>query len=181
MNPAHKALRDATAQAHDRVDSAFAAFDLTDRDSYAAFLAAHAAALLPLEAALDAAGAERVISDWPQRRRGALLIADLAALEADVPAPVEYRPVLDDDAAIAGALYVVEGSRLGGRMLARGIGANLPRGYLDSGQPTENWRNLLARIESLLYDDASKMRAIDAAIDVFAAFETAGRDRLTKV
>ena len=80
MKEAHRRLRAATAHAHEAVDAVFGDYDLTDRDSYARFLSAHAAAMVPLEAALDAAGAERVTADWAERKRGDLILADLAAL-----------------------------------------------------------------------------------------------------
>lgn len=181
MTPSHKALREGTADAHARLDGLFESFDLSDRASYAAFLSAHAQALLPVEAALDAAGAARITDDWEQRKRGALVAADLAALDASIPAPPPYAHDLVDDAAIAGALYVVEGSRLGGRLLARRVAPGLPKRYLDPGQSAENWRVLLARIDGVLYDEGLTKRAIAAALDVFAAFEAAGRHWATKV
>lgn len=178
MNPSHKALRDATAEAHERVDSAFGGFDLTDRAHYARFLLAHADAVWPIEAALDAAGAERIAPDWPERKRGALLREDLALLR-----PLPDRPVGDtpeiappaDDAELAGLLYVIEGSRLGGRFLARQLGPGLPHAYLDPDQDTGKWRNLLDRLDSILYDAPRLQSAIASARRAFAAFEHAAR------
>lgn len=178
MNPTHKALRDATAEAHERVDSAFAGFDLTDRASYARFLLAHAEAVWPIEAALDAAGAERIVPDWPERKRGALLREDLALLR-----PLPDRPAGDtpqiampgDDSELAGLLYVIEGSRLGGRFLARQLGPDLPHAYLDPDQGTGKWRNLLDHIESILYEPPRLQSAIASAHRAFAGFEHAAR------
>jgi heme oxygenase (biliverdin-IX-beta and delta-forming) len=176
LNPIHKALRAGTAQAHDRVDAAFAAFDLTDRDSYAAFLRAHADVVFPLEATLPG---ERVTPDWEERKRGALLKEDLAFLPRPVrPEPVE-GPASASDAlganadlsAIAGALYVLEGSRLGGRFLVRQVPHGFPRAYLDADQAPEKWRNLLDRLETILYQPAALQSALTAAHQVFAAFE----------
>jgi heme oxygenase (biliverdin-IX-beta and delta-forming) len=186
LNPTHKSLRDGTAAAHDRVDAAFAGFDLTDRQSYAAFLRAHADVVWPLEASL--AGAQ-ITPDWEDRKRGALLKEDIAFLPSPVrPQPVEGplfasdkldgAPTFDrlgangDLSAIAGALYVLEGSRLGGRFLARQLPAGFPRAYLDSNQPPEKWRTLLDRIDAVL-GPAELGSALDAAHRVFAAFEQA--------
>ena len=179
IKPSHDALRTGTRDAHEALDGLFGGFDLADRTSYAAFLAAHAQALLPLEAALDAAGAERVTPDWPQRRRGALLVADLAALGQPVPAPAAI-PDIVGDGAIAGALYVVEGSRLGGRFLARQVAPGLSTDYLNPDQLSGMWAKLLARIDDTLYDDAHLSAAIQTARAVFATFETAGRHWLRK-
>lgn len=174
MNPTHKALRDGTRGAHERVDAAFAAFDLADARHYAAFLHAHADVLLPLEAALDTAGAERITPDWESRKRGTLIREDLAFLR-DQPLPVApAEPAAWDLASLeqaAGALYVLEGSRLGGKFLARQVPAGLPRAYLAPDQPAENWRNLLDRLDTILYEPAALQSALAAAHQAFAAFE----------
>lgn len=175
MNPAHKALRDATATAHERVDAAFGGFDLTGRDSYAAFLRAHAEAFLPIEAALEAAGVERLIDDWPERKRGHLIREDLAMLGARLAPDEAGIPVrIDTHEAIAGTLYVLEGSRLGGKFLARRLPPGFPRAYLDADQPSGNWRKLLDRLDTILYQPAELAAAIDAAQAAFDAFERSG-------
>ncbi|MDV3455437.1 biliverdin-producing heme oxygenase [Sphingomonas sp. HF-S4] len=170
MNPAHKALREGTAAAHDRVDAAFAGFDLTDRDGYRRFLTAHAEVVWALEAALPG---ERLTPDWEERKRGALLREDLAFLRGpgQEPAAVVFDESWDD-AAIAGALYVLEGSRLGGRFLARGLPTGFPRAYLDSNQPPALWRSLLDRIDAILTPDRLEP-ALAAAHRIFLAFEHA--------
>jgi heme oxygenase (biliverdin-IX-beta and delta-forming) len=176
LTPSRKALREATASAHDRVDAAFAAFDLTDRAGYARFLMAHAEVVWPLEAALPGA---RVTPDWDERKRGALLREDLALLrDAGAPTPPCDRdwPATDwSDAAIAGALYVLEGSRLGGRFLARQLPPGFPHAYLNPDQPTEKWQQFLERIDGLLNDSLRLQAAHDAANAVFAAFESSAR------
>lgn len=184
MNATHQALRAATAAAHDRVDSAFAAFDLSDRDGYAAFLRAHAEVLLPLEESLPG---ERITADWEDRKRGHLLREDLALLRDAGPPTARAHPACADlgpggewsDASLAGMLYVIEGSRLGGRFLARKLPAGFPRAYLDSDQPAEKWRNLLDRLETILYEPAQLQSALAAAEQTFAAFERAA-SRWTK-
>ncbi|MDF7777217.1 biliverdin-producing heme oxygenase [Sphingomonas sp. AOB5] len=200
MNPAHKALRDATATSHDRVDAAFGGFDLTDRDSYAAFLRAHAEAFLPVEAALDAAGAERITDDWEGRKRGHLIREDLAFLrDPNTRHPSESWDLHEagsdgaakdpslrwgdgngsmSDAAIAGTLYVLEGSRLGGKFLARQLPPHFPRAYLDADQPSGNWRKLLDRLDAILYQPEALAEAIAAAQAAFDAFERSGNSWL---
>lgn len=188
MNPAHRALRDATRPAHEAVDGVFAGFDLADRAGYARFLAAHGDALHPWETALDAAGAQRIVADWPARRRGHLLAQDLADLGAALPLETgalrvdgdPARASETDDAGVAGMLYVIEGSRLGGRFLARQLPSEFPRAYLDADQPHGNWGFLLARIDAILYRPELVQSAIDAANRVFADFEAAGRRWLAR-
>ena len=187
-NPVHKALREATAEAHDRVDAAFADFDLTDRDSYARFLAAHADVVWPLEAALPG---ERVVADWESRKRGALLREDLAFLRfpgesrgpgSQATSSVTLGPGFRrgteewEDAEIAGTLYVLEGSRLGGKFLSRRLPAGFPRAYLDADQRAEKWQQLLTVIDSLLRDPAALETGLAAALATFAAFERSAAD-----
>lgn len=129
---------------------------------------------MPTEAALDAAGAQAIFPDWPERRRRAPLVADLADLGVALPHH-DAAPLADDPAAITGALYVIEGSRLGGRFLARQVGEGLPRRYLAPDQRPPGWPALLEQFERLLYDPATFAAATGAALAVFERFETAGR------
>ncbi len=180
MTPSRKALRAATAGAHARVDAAFGGFDLTDRAGYAAFLHAHADALAPLEDALDAAGAERLFPDWPQRRRAPLLRTDLATLGSDATPLAAPLPALSGDGAIAGTLYVLEGSRLGGRFLSRGLPGDFPSGYLNADQGAEKWQHLLERIDNLLHKASELRAAEEAALAAFSHFEHSAREWLAK-
>jgi heme oxygenase (biliverdin-IX-beta and delta-forming) len=173
VSVSHQSLRTATADAHARLDALYACFDLARADGYCAFLRAHAAALLPVETWLDRAGAVTVVADWCARRRAAPLRADLLALGEPVPAGRPFAAAATRPA-LAGALYVLEGSRLGGRYLARGVPADFPRAFLD---PVErpSWPALLAAVDSALADPADHPAAIDAALAVFARFEETGR------
>lgn len=198
MKEAHRRLREATAHAHAAVDAVFGGYDLSDRDGYARFLSAHAAAMVPLEAALDAAGAERVTADWASRKRADLILADLAMhsdrgqadlVEAGWPSsPFDQlgfgaeRSTKAQDLLpiLAGVLYVVEGSRLGGKFLARRLPVEFSKSYLDAHQPAGNWAKLLASIDAILYDEHRTEIAVDAALSTFSMFERAGKDWLVK-
>ncbi len=173
MKDAHRALREGTRAEHERLDGLFEAFDLADAGAYARFLNAHAEALLPVEAALDGV-ADRVIADWAERKRSAEVLADLAALGAPTPA-APAAATIETIPAIAGALYVIEGSRLGGRMLVKQVGAGLPTAYLGGEQPRGRWPALLDAIDAVLTDDVATEQAVLAARDVFDRFERAGR------
>lgn len=166
---ARHSLRSATAAAHDAVDRAFGAFDLADRQRYADFLTAQAAAFLPVEAAIDRSAPLRVLPDWPERRRSDSLRDDLTRLGVVASAQAEMRP-FDTPEALLGAIYVLEGSRLGGRMLARGVPDAFPQSFLSAGNPAL-WRSLLAVVELNLVTGEQRATAITAARDVFALFE----------
>lgn len=177
MTSARTAIRAATAADHERLDGLFEGFDLGDAGSYGRFLIAHAAALLPVEAALDAAGADRLIPAWTERRRGEMIRADLAALGLALPELTAFEP-LDDDAACWGAAYVVEGSRLGGALLARRIAPGLPRSYLGTPQAKGAWRTFVEALDAALLADDRIARATRAARETFSFFEAAGRRQL---
>ncbi|HZG08078.1 MAG TPA: biliverdin-producing heme oxygenase [Allosphingosinicella sp.] len=170
---ARAALRAATAAEHDRVDALFSRLDLARRDDYRLFLLAQAAAFLPVEAALDKAGAQAVVFDWVERRRGHLLVQDLEALGGALPAP-EPAPAYTDAAAIWGAVYVLEGSRLGGAMLRGGVAADAPLAFLTAPQPRGGWRKLLELLDDRLYETATIDAAIGAARRTFCCFEAGG-------
>lgn len=171
---ARAALRAGTAAEHERVDRLFSRFDLGSIEGYRCFLLAQAAAFLPIEDELDRAGAVETVPDWPQRRRGALLRADLVALGAEDCAPLP-SPAFRDAAAHLGAIYVLEGSRLGGALLKRGLPASAPRSFLSPPDHKGSWRKLLETLEMFLYRSDRLDSALDAAKRVFQNFEAGGQ------
>lgn len=161
-------LRRATAASHDAVDAAFGAHDLSDRAAYRRFLLAHARALPAAEAAMRALPFAHTLN--PRTR---LLHDDLAALGEAPPPPLPF--VVEDDAARWGVLYVVEGSRLGGAMLARQVSADLPHAYLAAVHPAGQWRAIRAAIDSAAagQDAGWHARMIDGALRTFALYREA--------
>lgn len=169
-------LRRATADAHHRLDSGWAGHDLKDRDAYGAFLVAMAAALVPLEADLALAEPGALPPDWPARRRGAALLADLAALgHPGPPAPATPRPPTRPEA--AGLLYVLEGSRLGGQLLLRQALASADAAVRDNtrflrhGEGQRLWSSFAAWLAERPAGHADG--AVTGALRAFALFETA--------
>lgn len=117
---------------------------------YGAFLSASAAALAPLELALERAGVGEWLPDWPRRTRRAALARDLAELGLETPALGTAS--VPSQAFGAGLLYVLEGSRLGARFLVRQAGAgsaDLPTAYLTHGEGQDLWRTFLAWLEAI--------------------------------
>jgi heme oxygenase len=158
------------------VDQLFSRCSLSDPAGYRVFLLAQAEAFLGVEAALDAGGIERLLPDWPARRRADLLIADLADLGATA---ASREPIsLDGDPALLGAAYVLEGSRLGGAVLKRSIPDGAPRRFLQAPQEPGAWRKLLALLDESLYEPRTIAAACEAANTVFLLFERAGRRHL---
>ncbi|WP_148716235.1 biliverdin-producing heme oxygenase [Chitinolyticbacter meiyuanensis] len=171
-------LRDATRDLHHELDALLDDAPFADAARYARFLRRQAAALVPLEAALEAAGVAALLPDWPQRRRSAALQADLALLGE---LPRQY-PVLDqacDPAASWGLLYVLEGSRLGARQLKRALDAQgdtamrAASNYLAHGEGLPLWPDFLRRLEAL--DPAVHAPAQAGARQAFGLFLAAAR------
>jgi heme oxygenase len=165
-------LRAATRREHATVDRLFSRFDLSRRDGYRAFLTATAAAHLGIEEALEAAGVGKVVGDWPQRRRAALLNADLEALGGTAPPPVP-PPQLASEAEILGTLYVLEGSRLGGSLLSKRIGERAPARFLSAPARSGAWRELLRLLDESLDSGAKLDEAVAAARACFRCYALA--------
>ncbi|HEX4506770.1 MAG TPA: biliverdin-producing heme oxygenase [Alphaproteobacteria bacterium] len=169
MNQIRQILRTATARHHERVDAAFAGFDLRDAGSYRCFLSAHAR-VLP--------GAENAIhlpwDGWT--RRAPLLLRDLSDLGA-APEPSPANLSMTEPAAQWGCLYVLEGSRLGGSVLAQRVVAGLPTRYLSAGHTGGSWRIFQTALEAAAgpAETAWIEAAVAAARSVFELFEEAAR------
>ena len=170
-------LKEATAAAHHDLDAQFAAFDLTACKGYRRFLEASAAALLPLEAALERAGVARLFLDWPERSRRDAITADLARLGGTVRPTDEVAPLSRN--AVLGTMYVLEGSRLGARYLLRTIAASADpliaeaRAYLGHGAGRPFWPSFLSRLECEPMTEDDEAEAIAGARQAFAVFASA--------
>ena len=91
-------LKRATSSAHRALDARLSRFDLASLEGYRRFLEANAAALLPLEAALERAGVARIFCDWPQRSRRTTILADLKHLGSRLqPEADDYLRFIDRD------------------------------------------------------------------------------------
>lgn len=162
-------LRVETSAAHERVDALYSRFDLAGAEGYAAFLTAQARAFIPVEAALNEAGAGAIIADWTDRLRSDALARDIAVLGLTLPERLP-APVFITEAGILGGAYVLEGSRLGGALLRRSVPADLPRGFMAESDPGR-WRAFVALLEQRLTEQAAVEQVISAALATFAVFE----------
>ena len=120
-----------------------------------------------------------VLEDWPARRRGHLLTADLADLGVAPARPIKPPP-FDTPAALLGGLYVLEGSRLGGAVLRRRLPPGSPSRFLSAPAPNASWSRLLALLERELGRESDLAAAVAAAQAVFGSFERAGKTDLER-
>lgn len=172
----HQALRDATRAVHERLHlhPGFAAVKngTIGLDAYRALLARLYGFHLPFEDAA-AIGADR--STW--LRDDLLALGVNAGEVADLPLCNEI-PALNSVRQL-GALYVVEGSTLGGLALARcldqlfGSGVVAGRQFFHGrGRATAPaWNTLLARLNRADDNCASRADIIGAAVHIFSVFE----------
>jgi heme oxygenase len=166
-------LRISTASAHARLDGLAAAFPLSTRDGYADFLAAHAAALIPIEQALAEADVNALLPDWPSRCRSGAVMRDLDILRAELRA-IAVPPICGE-AAIFGTLYVLEGSRLGARVILQNLDpriAGAATHYLQHGD-TRLWPTFLSALEASNEAHEDFSATLDAALCTFEVFERA--------
>lgn len=169
-------LRAATATLHAEVDARFSGPFGTDRNAYEAFLAALAQAVLPLERALEQGGVGRLLPDWTDRRRSEALKQDLGVLGVAVPPPADVS-VTTDEARLFGRLYVLEGSRLGGKLLARRAAESgdpqvrAATHYLGHGVGSDFWRSFLQRLETSEAVLGSPQRTLLGAREAFGLFK----------
>lgn len=185
-------LRDATREAHERLDSqspmAASHIDLaTYHDILTRYLEAHAA----VESALEPWASElsRMGVALDVRRKVPLLVRDLTVTASrlarvpDTGAPLTF--VLPTLAAAFGALYVVEGSTLGGQHILKGLtntdlvranclGADAGLAYFNGygAETAVMWRNFLTALGNAdAADPASRDAVIQGAQSTFSLFE----------
>lgn len=175
----HARLRAATRDAHDIVDAHYSRYDLASPQGYRDFLTAHAAIMPRCEAVLDASGATTLLPDWEARRRTPALLADLAALDCTAP-PHDFALKTLAAPETWGMLYVLEGSRLGGAVLAGRV-ANNPdercraaTHYLRHGHGARLWPTFLLAFDDMAVTSLQFERVIAGAREVFSLFTGIG-------
>ena len=170
-------LREATNEAHGRLHkhdgfAAAAAGDIS-RSDYVDLLARLYGFHRPFEQAAQAVDA----FDLAGRGRAGMIAADLSAFGVGaqrLPLCADMR-IDGGEPALLGALYVVEGSALGGVPIARALGRRYGderRFFLGYGdRQGAMWRALVARLETLMGDRHAEDAAVAAAVGTFALFE----------
>lgn len=171
------ALRDATQEVHERLHlhAGFAAVATGDIDR------ARYGQLLGRLYGFHSACEERLDVS---RHRSAWLAADLATLGMDERSIAclsrcAALPRTDRLARRLGAMYVIEGAALGGRVLARGLdrllGAENLAGrrffYGHGAETGARWQTFLKELEQCGRDQTARDDAVLAANAMFSAFE----------
>lgn len=176
-------LRERTAAAHVAAEAAFALdVRLASREAYTELLVALRGFYRPVEAALVSVDGWEGLTpsvDVAARCRAARLDEDLARLGWDErkPARAMTPPALGSLARALGCLYVLEGSALGGRIIARqarrALGEDVPVSFFSSAGRVDlgaDWRSLQGALDVFGADNApARDAAVAAAKDTFGA------------
>lgn len=184
--PALTVLREATAEVHARLHEHPLIVELLAHPSaerYRAVLEAFWRFYRPEEPRLVACARRfGVTEQYPHAIRTAWLRADLRSLGCWSPppvAPTNLHEVREPQsvAALAGCLYVIKGSALGGLVIARALGGRLPndcgRAFLTGdGDATERtWSEFRHFCERVCPDEQARIAATAAARRVFRTIE----------
>lgn len=120
---------------------------------------------------------------FEHRRKAAQLLQDINVINGgplDPPVTCTNIPVINDNAQALGAMYVLEGSTLGGQVICQIIQRNLPlpevaqalsffNGY---GEDTRaQWDSFVRYLEGYHGTDEQKQRIVEAAADTFRQFK----------
>ena len=184
-------LRRCTRAHHAAIEAQLALDELRGLERYGAILCGFDAFMRPWETAVRRALPARLQPWFDARRRAPLLRADLVHLGLKTPTPLEQRGAqavaalpLESLAQALGAMYVIEGSALGGQViaprlqrvlgLAAGRGASYFHGFGDQAGPM--WRQFRETAVAELGDEPAAVRSacaaaaacFDALISVFA-------------
>ncbi len=182
-------LRAATAQIHERLHGhpglGAAASGVMTRADYRLLLGRLWGFHTSFEQVLEAAARSLALDiDMAARARAPMLEKDLRVLGLGAD-DIERLPRCEeifqprDEAGFMGALYVVEGSTLGGIQIARalaglfdgaeGEGRRFFLGY--GANHSAMWRGFLARLDACTGDEAGETAAVEGAVQTFADFE----------
>ena len=176
-------LKDGTAAEHEAVERRVdLANRLRDTSTYADLLGRFYGFYAPLETALGRVSGYEVLGlDFDERRKTALLVADLAILDTD-PDTFPQRgntPALTSLGQALGCLYVLEGATLGGQFVTKAVEARLgltPQHgcrFFSSyrNRVGEMWTAFRAALVKHATAPAVEAEIVSAARDTFGAFD----------
>lgn len=169
LPPRRLGLKSQTAAAHQALDDLIGNFD-TQQD-YADYLSGMARFRLPVEAWLLDKAMPDELGDWRPAVYGAQIVADLADLA--IGPPVEFHPFNPPSGnGLIGLLYVLEGSALGARVLAKraeaiGYSAEFGAQHLfHQARNFSSWRAFSDRMEKVwVYDEQAAVAWANTAFD----------------
>jgi heme oxygenase (biliverdin-IX-beta and delta-forming) len=171
---AHEAIRHHIRHLHEALDARLVLSNLASRTAYIDYLLINWA-FVPIEQALERAGIGQVLPDWVLRRRGSALVADLEAF--GVPLPSYPALGIDSDVgSLLGWSYVLEGSRLGARVILQTVMTSpdpqiaRTTGFLRHGSGERLWESFKIELGRINGDPVAIVKACTGATAAFRCF-----------
>ena len=167
-------LRLETHAAHAALDQRIVPATLGTRSVYSKYLSG-VAPCIPIELALVEAGVRRVVPDWEQRERREPLMQDLAAMNVR-PRQQPSCVIASDIGSVLGWSYVLEGSRLGARIILRSVAnsddpvVRSATRFLRHGEGSLLWSSFQSALAQIDGDDVAIQRACLGANAAFTYF-----------
>jgi len=156
------------------IQVSFIKLKLASRAGYIEYLLVNWACV-PIEQALECAGIDRVLLDWERRRRHSALMTDLEAFGVQPPS----YPALTIDSDIGSLLgwsYVLEGSRLGARVILKTVVTSpdtevrRATAFLRHGDDDELWESFKTELGKINCQPAAIAKACAGANSAFRCF-----------
>ncbi|MEO7120739.1 MAG: biliverdin-producing heme oxygenase [Ginsengibacter sp.] len=151
---------------------------IREQNDYAGLLQIFAGYFGSLENLIEQTKLSDLLPDYPKRRKASSLQADLTCMRALLPAKIETSnlPAIENSLQALGALYVMEGSTLGGRIITRMVANKLPdekafsffEGY---GEKTnEMWEAFKSSLDAIYLTPQEINIIIESANETFYKF-----------
>lgn len=175
-------IKHATRESHERLEnsdilSVLTSGELTS-ESYRKILLKFYGYFRPVEFRIQASGIEKHVEDIRERQRAYLLMSDLRDLgyKGDPEFSMQLPSITSLDQAF-GALYVLEGSTLGGQVITRNLRKVFgeeysSRYFFGYGEKTAaKWTSFKASLETWCQNGGKKEQVIDSATLTFSLLE----------
>jgi heme oxygenase (biliverdin-IX-beta and delta-forming) len=173
-------LREATADSHQQLEEKLFPFikTINSHKEYGKLLNAFYGYIFPVQERIAAHIDHNIVPDMDQRRNAALITGDLLtiSIKPDHQFAVDL-PAIDDHASAIGALYVLEGSTLGGKIISKTISERLGktegfsffRGY--GAETGPRWKKFTQYLEHDQHIPDAEIIA-NSAVKTFTLFGT---------
>lgn len=182
---AAETLKQQTAEKHHQLEALMlpCLTSITHKQQYVQLLHSFYGYFKPVEDAVAPFMSNAVLPDWHLRRKAQTILLDLAALEQPISTIgfATERPLIQTLPQALGALYVMEGSTLGGRgitkMLLKNEAAGLQPQHLQffagyGSQTGAMWTTFVNVLNSFSFTEDEMAQMVEAANQTFYFFKT---------
>jgi heme oxygenase (biliverdin-IX-beta and delta-forming) len=151
-------------------------------EAYGAILKTFYGYFKAIENLLDKQLTDKIVPAYDQRRKAHIIIEDLKAINQNgaLPPLATELPEISNAYQALGAMYVLEGSTLGGQVITKMLMQNLNltdsawiRFFSGYGDDTQKmWGSFIGVLNQYSQDETRHDEMIEAAINTFAQFKT---------